>query len=127
MARLAMKKIDGSTVQAWELADRALVGGRGEDVDIRVADDRASRRHFTVLPKEDGYTIQDMNSTNGTWVNGLRITEAALKANDKIRIGTTILIFEAEKPKGLGTVIGELAKENKGFHTQMGEIVKEAK
>ena len=127
MAFLAMKKMDGSTVERWEIPERPATFGRSEQADFRISDDRLSRQHFTIMPKDGKYILQDLKSTNGTWVNGQRITEVTLQPNDKIRAGQTVLVFELEKPKGLGTVIGELEKEKKGFSTLMGEISEEAK
>ncbi len=46
-----------------------------------------------------------MQSTNGTWVNGRRIEEVALKANDKVRAGTTVWVFETEAPQEEATII----------------------
>ncbi len=68
-----------------------------------------SRRHFTASPKENAYVMKDLGSTNGTWVNGKRVAEAVLKANDRIHAGQTNFVFT----DGLGTIIGRLEKEPK--------------
>ena len=86
-----------------------------------------SRQHFAVAPHGDGYAVQDLKSTNGTWLNGKRVDESPLKHNDRIRAGATIWVFEEQPSKGLATVMGELEHEEKGFKTLMGEISKEAK
>lgn len=126
MAYIARKNLDGSIAEKWEILDKALVFGRGEQVDVRLRDDRASRQHFAVALKDGAYHLQDLKSTNGTYVNGARITEVVLKPSDRIRAGQTVLIFETAQSKGLSTVIGELAAEKKGYDTLLGEISREA-
>jgi pSer/pThr/pTyr-binding forkhead associated (FHA) protein len=86
-----------------------------------------SREHFVVTPRDGKYFVRDLNSTNGTYVNNEQITEWELKPNDRIRGGQTVLVFELERPKGVATVIGEMAAGGKGYKTLLGEISKEAK
>jgi pSer/pThr/pTyr-binding forkhead associated (FHA) protein len=126
MPYIARKNLDGSVAEKWEILDRALVFGRGELADAKIHDERASRQHFAVALRDGAYHIQDLKSTNGTWVNGARVTETTLQTRDKIRIGQTVLVFETEPSKGLSTVMGELAQEKKGYNTLLGEISKEA-
>jgi len=127
MPFIVRKKVDGSVLERHELTGKTLTFGRGAETDVQIVDDRASRHHFTVVPREAKYFIEDHNSTNGTWVNGVRIAEAELKPNDRIRAGQTIYVFEAGESKGLATVMGEIEKSGKGYKTVLGEIVKETK
>lgn len=98
MPYLVKKKIDGTVVEQWEIVDKPLTFGRGEQADRQIHDERMSRQHFAIVPKDNGYLIQDLQSTNGTYVNNVRTTESPLKANDKIRVGQTVLMFVTEKP-----------------------------
>jgi tetratricopeptide (TPR) repeat protein len=62
--------------------------GRGSDVDLLIDDDGVSRRHAKVIREIDGtLKIQDMGSTNGTYLNGERIELEALREGDRVRIG----------------------------------------
>ncbi|MDX6699012.1 MAG: hypothetical protein QOE65_2409 [Solirubrobacteraceae bacterium] len=71
--------------------------GRSRDCDIVLADGNVSRRHAEVLPTEDGWSVNDLGSTNGVLVNGRRISGAtALQAGDRIELGTSKLTFELE-------------------------------
>jgi pSer/pThr/pTyr-binding forkhead associated (FHA) protein len=127
MPYLVRKKFDGSAADRWEVTDKALTFGRGDNADVLIKDDRMSRQHFAVTPRDGKYFVRDLNSTNGTYVNNEPITERELNPNDKIRGGQTVLVFELEKPKGVATVIGEMAAGGKGYKTLLGEISKEAK
>ena len=127
MAYLVRKRIDGSVVEEWELSDQPLIFGRGEQADVRLDDERMSRQHFVVAPKEGGYVVQDLKSTNGTYINNARVTEHALKPNDRIRAGHIVFVFLPEKPKGLSTLMGEVEAEGKGLKTVIREMSKPAK
>jgi pSer/pThr/pTyr-binding forkhead associated (FHA) protein len=122
MPYLVSKSLDGSVAGQWELGEKTLIFGRGTQSDVRLPDDRISRQHFAVVRKDDGFYVQDLKSTNGTWVNNERVTEALLKPNDKIRAGQTIIVFLAERPKGLATIMNELEAEGKGLRTYINEM-----
>ena len=127
MAYIVRKKLDGSALERWEITDKPLTFGRGEDADVLIKDERMSRQHFVVAPKGENFVVRDLNSTNGTYVNNDRITEVVLKPNDRIRAGQTVMVFEIEKSKGVATMIGEMEAGGKGYKTLLGEISKEAK
>jgi len=127
MAYITRKKLDGSALDRWEVNDQPLTFGRGDDAGIQIKDERMSRQHFAVVPRDGKFFARDLDSTNGTFVNNNRITEVELHPNDRIRAGQTIVVFEMEKPKGVATVINEMSKEGKGYKTLMGEIKKQAK
>ena len=78
---------------------RPLIGisiGRGGPNDVRLdGDDYASANHARVEPRRDGVWIEDVGSTNGTFVNGVRLSRARkLAAGDLVRVGGTDLRFE---------------------------------
>jgi len=128
MPYLVRRKIDGSVTEEWELTDKPMIFGRGEQVDVRIADERMSRQHFVVAPKDGGgYIVQDLKSTNGTYVNNERITEHELQPNDRIRAGQAVFVFLPEKPKGMTTVMREIEAEGKGLRTAIRELSKPAK
>ena len=81
---------------AIELSSTARVG-RGAENTIRLdADTTVSGRHATIDSRSDGLWVEDEGSTNGTFVNGARVTSARLlQAGDVIRIGHTDLLVEA--------------------------------
>jgi pSer/pThr/pTyr-binding forkhead associated (FHA) protein len=74
----------------------ATVVGRDAGSGIRLdGDDFASSRHASIEPRADGVWVEDLGSTNGTFVNGERITARTLvRAGDAVRIGQTELVLE---------------------------------
>jgi hypothetical protein len=80
----------------FELDSAPLTIGRGGQNDVSIeGDEFASARHARVEPRRDGVWVQDLGSTNGTHVNGVRIDRARkLAGGDVVRIGETELRFE---------------------------------
>ena len=78
------------------LDSHPLTVGRGQNNDVALASDEyASSRHARFEPRRDGVWIEDVGSTNGTFVNGIRLTrERRLAPGDVVRIGETDLRFE---------------------------------
>jgi S1-C subfamily serine protease len=74
----------------------ALVIGRDSDCDLALRDDKASRHHAQITRSGDTLTLEDLGSTNGTYLNGTRIAApAVLAAGDRITIGDTHLQLQA--------------------------------
>lgn len=84
---------DGET---FTLDSHPLTIGRAVNNDVSMPDDEyASGRHARFEPRRDGIWIEDIGSTNGTFVNGIRLTrERKLTPGDVIRVGETDLRFE---------------------------------
>ena len=67
--------------------------GRDIEADIVAQDDSVSRRHCRLTHNPDGWTIEDLRSTNGTWVAGQQIHRTLLVDGDLIKVGSTIFKF----------------------------------
>jgi pSer/pThr/pTyr-binding forkhead associated (FHA) protein len=80
----------------FTLDSHPLTMGRGANNDVPIpTDEYASGRHARFEPRRDGVWIEDIGSTNGTFVNGIRVTrERKLVPGDVVRIGETDLRFE---------------------------------
>ncbi len=80
----------------YELNSSALTVGRGGQNDVSIeGDEFASARHVRVEPRRDGVWVSDLGSTNGTFVNGVRIDRPRkLAQGDVVRVGETELRFE---------------------------------
>ncbi len=74
---------------------RPIVIGRASTADLFVPDRRISREHSRVTSEEGRLFIEDLQSHNGTYVNGQRITRTELFRGDTIRVGSTQLAIEA--------------------------------
>ncbi|HET8813830.1 MAG TPA: FHA domain-containing protein [Solirubrobacterales bacterium] len=96
-------------VDGWLVAERGgglereqrfdLIGGlsvgRSKDADVRIDDRYASSIHARVFSREERFFVEDMNSTNGTLLNGATLHgEAELIDGDRVQIGDTVFRFE---------------------------------
>lgn len=75
------------------LTKSRTVIGRGADADITISDAGTSRRHVEILWDGQRAMVRDMKSTNGTKLNGARVTEAALATGSVVTIGRTDIVF----------------------------------
>jgi adenylate cyclase len=85
--------------QRFDLAPgRSVIVGRGVGSDITVYDPTLSRRHAELTAGPDGVMVKDLGSSNGTYVNGRRVTAARLTPNDSITFGKVGYQLEAAPP-----------------------------
>lgn len=77
----------------FALEQKTTVLGRGEDCDIVINHPMVSRHHAKIVRVGPSYYIHDLQSTNGTMVNGQRIDQHVLQSEDEIQIGMTLLLF----------------------------------
>jgi pSer/pThr/pTyr-binding forkhead associated (FHA) protein len=80
----------------YELTAPETLVGRNPTTDITLLDENISREHTIILRDEDTgeYSIEDLQSTNGTKVNGKRVRSAVLAQGDEIEIGHTRFRFQ---------------------------------
>lgn len=71
----------------------ATVIGRHPESDIFLDDVTVSRRHVEIRRGDDGFSLHDVGSLNGTYVNRERVEEAALASGDEIQVGKFKLVF----------------------------------
>jgi hypothetical protein len=69
--------------------------GRTPDNQVRLNRPAVSRRHAQITQTDKGWTIKDLQSENGTYVNGERVQERPLADGDRVQIGTVRLLFRA--------------------------------
>ena len=82
--------------EEWQLNSAPLTFGRSEQNDVQLQrDEYASSKHARIEPRRDGVWLEDIGSTNGTYLNGIRLTRPKrLAAGDIVRIGETELRYE---------------------------------
>jgi signal transduction histidine kinase/pSer/pThr/pTyr-binding forkhead associated (FHA) protein len=77
----------------FELPDQPALVGR-ESRQLPLSDNTVSRRHAELIPGNEGWVLRDLGSSNGTYINGLRVTNRyILKLGDQIRVGRTLMVF----------------------------------
>jgi pSer/pThr/pTyr-binding forkhead associated (FHA) protein len=84
--------------QTRTVTERALVIGRSREADVQVNDPNVSRKHLEIRQEGATYWVVDLESTNGTQVNGKRADRAKLEDGDRITIGGTDLVFGRKLP-----------------------------
>ncbi len=76
---------------------RARIIGRDEDCDLRVPVAEVSREHCRVEPNTTGgLTVEDLGSSNGTYINGLQVDEADMTAGDVMKIGPAFMVLRVD-------------------------------
>ncbi len=83
-----------------KLGDDTLIIGRDDTCDIPLPLKNVSRNHAQVSYNGDEYTISDIESTNGIFINNIRVSKCILRNHDLIRIGEAKLLFVREKIRG---------------------------
>jgi hypothetical protein len=101
LGRIHVREGKGASYD-FELKHKITVIGRGTDADIRLTDQAVSRRHAEIRIVNGATMLNDLQSTNGTTINGVAATTTALSDGDEIRIGETVLTYRApaDAPQG---------------------------
>ncbi len=73
--------------------DREVLLGRDPGCALRLPAEDVSRRHARVAPAEDGHLVEDLGSTNGTFVNGAPVSARRLASGDRIRVGSFVMRY----------------------------------
>jgi predicted component of type VI protein secretion system len=79
-----------------DLIEERITAGRAADNVIRLEDGTVSHHHAVLVLDGSDYKLRDLNSTNGTRVNGLRIVETKLRNGDAVRLGSVEMRFESD-------------------------------
>lgn len=125
--RLRYLKKDGEEREV-ELSDKPLTIGRSADADVLVLDEKASRVHCGIRYADGAFFIKDLKSKNGTYVNDKPMDLHQLRQGDRIRIGSTVFLFETEVPGGSDHALQEMQgkiDDGAGYSTILREIVHE--
>ena len=93
-ARLRIIASDGTERQVGAGGSQMTIG-RARDNDLVLDDGKVSRHHARLMPRHRTLVFTDLDSTNGSWVNGTRIAEVALGEGDRIELGETVLVVES--------------------------------
>src|SRR5215471_15559046 len=95
MAKLVLLSA-GMTGRTHDLKAEKTTVGRVEDNTFQIAEPSVSSHHCEVLLRGADVVVRDLNSTNGTFINGEKVTEAVLKPGQTLRLGQIEIRLEAE-------------------------------
>ena len=95
MAKLVIQN-QGMTGRACELQTDRTTIGRVEDNTFQIADPSVSSHHCEIHLRGTDVVVRDLNSTNGTFINGNRVEESPLKPGEVLRLGQVELKLETE-------------------------------
>ena len=96
-AKLLVVKSD-NLVDEISIEAEELIFGREDGTDITIEDKRVSRQHCKIWRDGSEYKITDLGSSNGTFVNGQKVSESVITDGDRIQIGSNIFEFCVETP-----------------------------
>jgi hypothetical protein len=85
--------------KVFDLIEERVTVGRALDNTIRIEDGTVSSHHAVLIMEADGCKLRDLNSTNGTRVNTLRVTETNVSNGDSVRMGSVEMRFESDIKK----------------------------
>ncbi|MGB1287620.1 MAG: FHA domain-containing protein [Aggregatilineales bacterium] len=117
---LVIKRASQSEPEVYRLESDNIVLGRNLDNDIVLQEPEVSRHHITLSLQMDseGYILQDMETLNGTLVNGNRLHYTAhLKNNDNIKIGTMVEMWYTSDPQYIEELLDDM-----GSNTRTSDI-----
>ena len=77
----------GDMAGTWEFQKDSIGIGRGSNADVKLEGKNISRIHTVIERRADGVFVKDGGSLNGTWVNGVRVTEKAITPRDIVHVG----------------------------------------
>ena len=97
MPKLQVALPDGTTA-SHDLTDDMITVGRVEDNMIQIEDASVSSHHAELVRDGDDYILRDLDSTNGTKLNGAAHSEGKLKQGDEIVFGHINALYESESP-----------------------------
>ena len=97
MAKLVVLS-EGFTGRSHELKVDKTTIGRVEDNTFPIAEPSVSSHHCEVLLRGNDVVVNDLNSTNGTFINGQKITEGVLKPGQILRLGQIEVRLESDRP-----------------------------
>lgn len=132
MKHYAMRFISGK-YQGGEFPlppNTEIIVGRSSDLDMVLVEDMVSRRHAKIVVNADQVTIQDLGSTNGTFVNGERVKRATLNDGDRVLIGTSIIKLvtgdaaapSSHRPKPLQEMAGRRTNNVRSMSGAIDEV-----
>ena len=99
MAKLLIQMPDGEEI-THDLPEDTTAIGRRPDNSLQIEDASISSRHAEIIFENNAFFVQDLGSTNGTYLNGGQIKKAPLNHNDELRLGSIVTQFKSLNDSG---------------------------
>ncbi len=90
---------NGKRIQTVEMGDRTYIVGREKVCDLVLDEEAASRQHFRLIPEDNTFLLEDLGSSNGTFVDGVREYRTPLPDQAMIQVGKSLMMYEARDIK----------------------------
>ena len=103
-------KLESGPAQGYILElkkDACLIIGRGDTAGLRILDEKISREHCSIELTDDGLTLKDLDSRNGTYFTSEKIKQAKLDVGDRFQAGNTVFLITESIEKSGDTVISD--------------------
>ena len=102
LARRSYLQVSAPGVSPYRIAltEEDMLIGREPTCHVPLAISNVSREHSKLRFDGEDYRVVDLNSTNGTFVNNVRVSSCILRNHDQIRIGEAVMVFLREKTQG---------------------------
>lgn len=95
---IVLKILTNGQIQEFLLSPGGVIGiGRGSDCNLKLEDAKISSRHCRFFYKKDRLEISDLDSKNGTYLNGIRVDRSEVFIGDEVRIGDSIISLDEKK------------------------------
>lgn len=117
MEKAYLLPINQNSEESFELGDFFTIGRNGSNTLSLQEDPFVSSRHIRIEKRKRGYLLRDMQSRNGTYINGTPIIEAYLSNNDKVMVGESLFIFSKLKKKP-----NTMKSENEQWNLQLQRL-----
>ena len=112
VTRYVLRGVSGPTFGRSFGVDGTLTLGRQADCDICIPLAEISRRHARLKPAPDGVLVEDLDSANGTYINGKRVRSGALKAGDELALDTVRFMLLTPTVEGAASAPGAPARRS---------------
>ena len=104
----------------WTITDKPVVVGRGDTAEAFVDDEQLSRGHFLVDRQNGEFFLIDLESSNGTWVNGKKVSAFKLHGEEIIQAGASMFRFSLKPtPMVAATIPVHLLKDPRSATSQI--------
>ena len=106
--------------QRWTIQNESMLIGRGTECDLVLPERQVSRQHLRIKLVDDQYWVEDLNSKNGTWVNGQPLKgERPLQDGDEIQIAMAVKVAFVESEATAPLVVGEVPTDISAGHLRL--------